>query len=100
MRNWAVLANPLPRTVLEPKLERSTGSFTSLAFAKNWLKLCTDNHQQCSIERPARLPTRLLRLCSAGVRLYTPERMDVSCHYSTLSHCWGKIDIFKVSNLR
>lgn len=100
MRNWAVLTNLLPRIVLQPKLERSTGSFTSLAFARNWLKICTDSHQQCSREQPVRLPTRLLWLCSEGVRLSTPEKMDVACQYSTLSHCWGKINMFKVSNLR
>ena len=82
-------------------LENSTGSSTSLAFAHKWLKICTADHERCGAQlfKANRLPTRLIELHKGGARLCAPDATQLQgvLKYATLSHCWGTLDILKLS---
>ncbi|KAH6625745.1 heterokaryon incompatibility protein-domain-containing protein [Boeremia exigua] len=68
---------------------------------KNWLRMCKEEHAECSKHRSSFLPTRLLDVWaferSADVRLIASQSLvsDVCSAptYLTLSHCWGKTQL-------
>jgi hypothetical protein len=65
----------------------STGSDTSLGFAKSWLNNCLTSHESC--RRPGEIlpPTRLIELFEGGIRLCHTKDMACCPAYLTLSHC-------------
>jgi hypothetical protein len=76
----------------------SKGHDATLELAKNWLHECkhkTSRHPRCRSPRPGQIqcPTRLI-WCGDAVtgessRLCTPDQLDASPDYTTLSHAWG-----------
>src|ERR1700709_1298255 len=79
-------------------MEISTGSSGSLAFAKEWAEKCAQSHSRCNTGESNEKPARLLELTpdSELCRLRTVSEMRVCPRYATLSHCWGKIEMFKL----
>jgi hypothetical protein len=73
-------------------------------FAKYWLKDCTEKHLLCNSGRVSEfMPTRLLELNAPQIgffRIIHTRQTETSriVPYTTLSHCWGKIDLLKLSN--
>ena len=67
-----------------------------LDVLSSWIKNCDNNHSRCAPRPPAKLPGRVLDVGNRGaqnvVRLY--ETQQELAHYTTLSHCWGKQQIF------
>ncbi|TGO09511.1 hypothetical protein BTUL_0163g00210 [Botrytis tulipae] len=64
---------------------------------QRWIKDCCDNHKICPAKEGSLpfVPARLLDLSGRQgepIRLVaTPDTVDASTPYATLSHCWGKI---------
>jgi hypothetical protein len=78
--------------------ELQTGS---LDLARHWLSDCLLDHEGCSQQDPAIIPTRLIKIDLENIRLcYSSEYKDC-LKYVTLSHCWGKLDVLMLrkSNL-
>ncbi|TVY39874.1 hypothetical protein LSUB1_G005033 [Lachnellula subtilissima] len=83
--------------ILSAKLEPSTGSTKSLAWAKKKLKNCRDLHpKMCGAKNATTLPTRLLSITDSGTRLCNSAGLNETPQYATLSHCWGSIEMFKL----
>ena len=80
--------------VYPAEYEVSTAARTSLAFAKRSLEACTTSHHKCLPPDIAFSPTRLIEICKDGCRLRTDILFGTP--YTTLSHCWGTNDIFKL----
>lgn len=68
-----------------------------MALAKAWLDDCIDNHKMCP-SSSHQMPTRVIRVGSAGMNpvLYVTE--DDCSSYVALSHCWGDSRIFCTEN--
>ncbi|RDW87253.1 hypothetical protein BP5796_02947 [Coleophoma crateriformis] len=75
-------------------LEVSTASQSSLSFATELLERCRSSHPKCQSPDALITPTRLIELYEGGCRLRTD--VVVGTPYTTLSHCWGSIDILKL----
>lgn len=68
---------------------------------KNWLRVCKEQHVDCSKQQPSFLPTRVLDVQafpkSKDVKLISGKSMTSNgCGipiYLTLSHCWGKVSL-------
>jgi hypothetical protein len=73
--------------------------------AKSWLDDCRGHHDTCNRVRFAASetverfrPTRLLDISrQAFVRLASGEDPTMSKLYSTMSHCWGLIDFYRLT---
>ena len=60
-----------------------------------WLRHCQYSHTKC--RRPSSfLPTRLIRIDCNGQRLILSASLKTCPPYVTLSHCWGRLDIFRL----
>ncbi|KAI3339984.1 HET-domain-containing protein [Ustulina deusta] len=75
-----------------------TSSATAIDRAKEWLRNCIEQHDQCDKgeERPA--PSRLIDTKpdeSQDVQLIEPE--NLTCQYVCLSHCWGNTGAIKTT---
>ncbi|KAH8767613.1 heterokaryon incompatibility protein-domain-containing protein [Hyaloscypha finlandica] len=80
------------------KLDDSTSGESALIFAKNWVQHCTRTHTRCPPSYPKRAPTRLLKVHNDACQLYTTQETQIGYpYYATLSHCWGKINLFKLT---
>ncbi|KAE9373287.1 HET-domain-containing protein [Stipitochalara longipes BDJ] len=87
----------VPRAVIDqPQLDTSTGSNSSLAFAKKCLERCLSSHSGNCKVKVADAPTRLIELYEGGSRLFIPDSSSFCPPYTTLSHCWGTLDILKL----
>lgn len=83
----------------------STGSISSLNIALEWFLNCTQNHGECSLQasqHTAWYPTRLIDIGSSDhsvARLIVTNEMSPLCgeKYTTLSHCWGGLDMVKLT---
>lgn len=64
----------------------AAGSSESLNFAKEQLRNCIEQHQNC---RPARttMPTRVLSVAGGHYKIVEPNGEPQQ--YAALSHCWG-----------
>jgi hypothetical protein len=72
----------------------------NVTLAAQWLKRCTDSHDRCNKAMKRRthlLPSRILEIKGGKIRLRNTGGMR-SLRYATLSHCWGKIDMLKLTN--
>lgn len=89
----------------DPTLKASSAkSATSFAVARSWYQQCL-NHATCRNWRQESriLPTRLIEIWrpddqSSDLAAKICETADLSINtpYVTLSHCWGKVVIFKL----
>lgn len=67
-----------------------------IALARNWLEDCRQNHKNCAIERQNHLPTRLIKLNKNHISLVLSFEQENCTVYATLSHCWGRLPIFRL----
>lgn len=69
----------------------------SLALTKKWLTECLTSHNNClpRAERP--LPSRLLYFESGQLQLCLRSKILNDISYVTLSHCWGDLNILKLT---
>jgi hypothetical protein len=84
----------------EPDLpiESSLCSTSSCDFIRLWLKECSTTHELCRPDiRSSIAPTRLLSLAKGMVRLVHAKDLPAPPLYFTLSHCWGRAEIFKLT---
>jgi hypothetical protein len=68
-----------------------------------WIANCRENHQACAVERPEvkTTPSRLLdiepREDASVVLVQSRDNACHTCHYATLSHCWGKARVIQTT---
>jgi hypothetical protein len=78
-------------------LASNTGSQETWEVVTGWLHQCLRDHAKCSQTAKADwLPTRLLDVGTERqpqVRLYITDRAALTLQYTTLSHCWGNLQI-------
>jgi hypothetical protein len=84
------------------RLQRRTDSRLSRLAAESWISRCDSSHSNCQAEliTPRQLPTRLIYV--GGSSYLDPPRLCVrsvrpGTHYTTLSHCWGTIEIVRLT---
>lgn len=79
----------------------NTGSDKSFAFIAENYRRCLLQHPNCSMKSsPRYLPTRLLdvgRRQDKTIRLVEKTNIEQNATYVTLSHCWGKIVLKKLT---
>ena len=90
--------------------DRSTSSGSSLLRAEEWLRRCMHNHENCNAVGTFGdwAPSRLLDIgpttdpFPTTIKLRQTDSWQRSVCYTTLSHCWGSVQPFKLlrSNLR
>lgn len=76
-------------------------TINSVELMMNWLRVCTEDHAECTKQHSSFLPTRVLDVQafpkSEDVRLVASKAMISYSHksptYLTLSHCWGKTSL-------
>jgi hypothetical protein len=78
-----------------------TGAVSNLKLAQEWLRTCLENHEDCAKkDTTIGLPSRLIDIGQSStndqLRLYMND-MPPGIQYATLSHCWGTIDIVKLT---
>ncbi|KAH7303066.1 heterokaryon incompatibility protein-domain-containing protein [Stachybotrys elegans] len=105
-------------------VERSTWSWRSLGLVRGWLSKCSSLHEECStLSAAGRLPLRFLDIDpeneipqlqykldeSHDIELLSLKRMPnvklcltadlpLKTQYLTLSHCWGRSPVTKLTN--
>ncbi|KAH0428260.1 hypothetical protein CcaCcLH18_09150 [Colletotrichum camelliae] len=105
-------------------LERSTWSWRSLSLVQAWLSECTSLHEACApLSAAGRLPLRLLDIDPENqipqllskldkshdidvlslkhmpkVKLCPTASLASKTQYVTLSHCWGRSPVAKLTN--
>ena len=92
-----------------PVTSCSNDSPQSFELFKEWLSNCCENHSECQkleaglgyspslLKNPHFLPTRLVDLGREKLlhpKLCNKEELLESPRYMTLSHCWGKTDMY------
>jgi hypothetical protein len=78
-------------------IESSTGSISAIRLIKSWLRDCMHNgHSKC-LPAQTRTPTRVLFVDESEIRLIHTSAIVNQPLYFTLSHCWGTIDILKLT---
>ncbi|MCJ1282909.1 hypothetical protein MMC26_002235 [Xylographa opegraphella] len=86
-------------------VQESTSSENTLRLASHWLSNCLQNHQcgeSSSTEtvqewRPSRLIDVGDLVCGDLLRLCESADIPSGSLYVSLSHCWGKLEIFKLT---
>ncbi|RSM14990.1 hypothetical protein CEP52_001009 [Fusarium oligoseptatum] len=82
--------SPWKKVPLLDDIPTSTDSEESCAFALDALKECLDNHSLCENATDGFLPTRLVEVQEASVRVVQTHDLDpAQTKYLALSHCWG-----------
>ncbi|QDS72641.1 hypothetical protein FKW77_002398 [Venturia effusa] len=101
MNNIEIFIEPgknCPLNSIGPGTVVATDIQSSIATAKQWLRICETSHEQCKKTNSARLPTRVL---DVGVQHRTDltsdpvlyETRGQEARFIALSHCWGKTPI-------
>jgi hypothetical protein len=70
-------------------------------MVNNWIHQCISQHEHCSYNQKAELPTRVLDVShdrSQNVRLFVPRQHDLG-RYAALSYCWGMTPCVKTTSL-
>ncbi|KAF5237983.1 hypothetical protein FAUST_5789 [Fusarium austroamericanum] len=80
------------------QMDTSTGSSSAMVMAKNWIRICQENHTECQElqkkrQRKAILPRRLLHIGSSEIQPRIIHIQD-TVPYCALSYCWGSKDFF------
>ena len=66
--------------------------------ARSWLQICRDTHKcRNNSAISPKLPTRLIALDERRLRLISSMELSGPIEYTTLSHCWGNIDILRLT---
>jgi Heterokaryon incompatibility protein (HET) len=72
-------------------------------MVNNWIYQCISQHEHCSYNKDAELPTRVLDVShdrSQDVRLFVPGQHDLRVgRYTALSYCWGMTPCVKTTSL-
>lgn len=76
-------------------------SVDNIGLMKNWLRVCKEQHPECSKQQSNFLPTRLLDVQAFArdedIRLVASKSITCNIHtattYVALSHCWGKASL-------
>jgi hypothetical protein len=77
--------------------------FIIIRLAKTWLSACREQHEKCSWSAKGELPTRLVAVDRTGekkdlsVRLCHSDSLPRDTEYVSLSHCWGKVPFFTLT---
>jgi Heterokaryon incompatibility protein (HET) len=77
--------------------------FIIIRLAKTWLSTCRERHEKCSWSAKGELPTRLVAVDRTGekkglsVRLCHSDSLPRDTEYVSLSHCWGKVPFFTLT---
>lgn len=94
---------PKPKFLAEATEDTEQNEAQGLRWdlVRAWLKQCTSEHKICCRmnEESDFLPTRLLDLGSGPslqLRLRDSYTLPSKTKYTTLSHCWGKLEITKL----
>ncbi|KAH8749169.1 heterokaryon incompatibility protein-domain-containing protein, partial [Hyaloscypha finlandica] len=72
----------------------------SMTKIQQWLKTCSEEHEQCLISPESRLPRRVLEISNRRAKLIVSNGKVAP--YVSLSHCWGPKPIIKLlaSNMK
>lgn len=89
---FCVIASAIP-------IEPFTGSAYAFILIKQWLECCTTKHSSCKSALADDLdhPTRLLAVDKGQFKLVETTDLEKTPAYLTLSHCWGSIEILKLT---
>ena len=77
--------------------------FTIIRIVKTWLSACRERHEKCSWSAKGELPTRLVAVDRTeekkdlSIRLCHSDSLPRETEYVSLSHCWGKVPFFKLT---
>jgi hypothetical protein len=72
-----------------------TSSEEAHDLVKGWLTTCSKTHEACGIPPSSALPRRVLDVSGSEVRLL--ETQGRKAPYVTLSHCWGRQSVTRVT---
>lgn len=102
----------MPEIVVQPAVS-NTGSRSSIAFARSCLADCVTKHAVCNEATSGKswYPTRLIEVRASNDASdpdgFSARLVETTCRepdgpYCALSHCWGKVELFKLlgRNLR
>ena len=82
-------------------IDRPTNTYpTSIQVTKRWLDECRASHKSCKAVRKSpdcSVVTRLLRIAPDAKSLCLQDHLPSDTQYATLSHCWGKLDILRLT---
>jgi hypothetical protein len=70
---------------------------TSLALTKQWLKEWRASHENCMSMESRPVSSRLLYIAPGQLRLSVGRNTPDDISYVTLSHCWGGLDILRLT---
>jgi hypothetical protein len=77
--------------------------FNIIHIVKTWLSACRERHEICSWSAKGELPTRLVAVDRTeekkclSIRLCHSDSLPRETEYVSLSHCWGKVPFFKLT---
>ncbi|KAF2792955.1 HET-domain-containing protein [Melanomma pulvis-pyrius CBS 109.77] len=100
---YSILAfpdDPAASIIDNHPINTDPSSFTALNEAKNWVKICTHQHENCLPPSTDFMPTRLIQILRRGAevscRLVETGLGELSS-YAALSYCWGGDQAFKTT---
>jgi hypothetical protein len=86
-----------PSKILRP-ISSSTNTATSRNLVQRWHHDCHQKHQTCKSSKDW-APTRLVKIYDTHFRVITNnDHHSESCPYVALSHCWGRVNILKLTS--
>jgi len=78
----------------------TTASAESWEIAESWFQKCRSSHPKCKhgvgLENTKKLPTRLLEISgdqASALCLIDATNLPPDTEYTTLSHCWGGLNV-------
>jgi len=81
----------------------TTASTESWNIAQSWFQKCRSSHPKCKhgvgFENTKKLPTRLLEISAdqgSTVCLRNAANLPPDTEYTTLSHCWGRLNVLLI----
>ncbi len=86
------LGQPTPYPSMPINQHIGIGWRQRLSYAKDMLRICESEHEDCHIKSPLYLPTRILDLCQTNLYpdiVMIETRYQSPRRYACLSHCWG-----------
>lgn len=82
-------------------LPEQTDSIESWGQIRRWIDICKKEHESCRMNRDFNyMPTRLIEvgLDDTAIRLRLSATIPSTAEYLTLSHCWGTLDVEKLTS--
>lgn len=65
-------------------------------MVQGWLHVCTETHMSCRSSGQSYYPTRLVQVSDNKIRLVCTSDSPKPVVYTTLSHCWGTLNIIQL----